>query len=165
MLVIIKIGEVRIDGDEVTSIDIDDHYVVLGFGFYDRSKGKLEVWKRDTLEKVHEVIGDPANYNLGKNVQISSERLQPGNIEVHYVYYNSVRRASSSLNRFYIGLLAIIHEEVDGQVQLRVVNTVDNYELQEQQFANRIQERERKSTYTTFVFGQGRLIMKQEQDR
>ena len=108
-LKIYKIQEIRIDGDEVTSVDIDDRYVALGYGYFDRSKGKIEVRRLDSLERVHDLVGNSANYNIGLNVQIVSEKLQPGNHEVHYVYYNSVRRASSRLNRFYIGQLAIIH--------------------------------------------------------
>lgn len=96
-------------GDEPTSLDFDDKYLVIGYG--NAGYGRLEVRSRATLAIVSSAAGDGGHRNLGRDLAIRQKTLQPGGIDAHYIYYGNMRYESERVSFFYNGLITLIETE------------------------------------------------------
>lgn len=95
---------------------------------------------------------------MGKKVRITHEKMQPGDIDIHYVYYNNMRPASQKLSLFFMGIVSIVHvPKENGDFERRVFRTNDEYQMNEFRVIGRS-----RSEYSDFELFDKRLFMKQE---
>jgi len=102
---------------------------------------------------------------LGRKVRIVKESLKPGDIEVHRIYYSSQRPNGFTENKFFIGLLTVIHQRNltlgdSAPVTLKFVEDPYNYEQFIRTFKEQKQLSISKSSYSDFDFYNNQLFMK-----
>jgi hypothetical protein len=90
------------------------------------------------MNLVKTVYGSSENRDMGRRVRIKSEVLESsGGVEMHYIYYNSIRPESRLKNKFFIGLLTIWRgeREIDTvKMAAQVVKNPDGTPLMENGF-------------------------------
>lgn len=81
---ILRTGSAAILNDEVSSIAEDNEYVVIGYSKANQH-GKVEVYNKNTLQRVGKMDGTPEHSDLGRTINVHKE--SNGAIEVHNVFY------------------------------------------------------------------------------
>lgn len=103
-------------GDDVTAIDSDSRFIVIGQNSGD---GKLRVFELQTLNEVYTLSGDSDNRKLGdRNVRILERPL--GKAVAHYIFYQSYRPDGVFVNAFSVGRATIVEynaTDAQGNVQ------------------------------------------------